>query len=107
MTENRPIGVGDLVRIRGTPATLATDVAGLIGEVQGTTAPSKTNVEVIGQLQEDYAIHVQFDGRKEAYWFAPICWSWCGTMLRPTPQLAASIRIAGRRILKTRSSNQG
>ena len=71
MTENRPIGLGDMVRVRGTPATLAANLAGLTGEVRGATAPSVTNVEVIGKLQEDHAIKVHFEERKEAFWFAP------------------------------------
>lgn len=71
MAEDRPIGLGDMVRVRGTPATLAADLAGLTGEVRGATAPSVNRAEVIGKLQEDHAIKVHFEERKEAYWFAP------------------------------------
>ena len=65
------ISFGDNVRIVNTPETIETGLAGLIGNVAGETTPSVTNVEVIGELKEDYAFNVFFDERQEGFWFAP------------------------------------
>jgi len=65
------ISFGDNVRIVKTPETIETGLAGLIGNVSGETTPSITNVEVIGELKEDYAFNVFFDERQEGFWFAP------------------------------------
>ncbi|HEY0099884.1 MAG TPA: hypothetical protein VGB76_13130 [Pyrinomonadaceae bacterium] len=46
-------------------------MADLIGNVQGETTPSVTGVEVIGELKDDYAVHVFFEERDEGFWFAP------------------------------------
>ena len=68
---SQPIDFGDTVRVRSTPATQAAGVAGLVGPVYGVTTPSVTGVKVIGQLNEDRAIHVFVEGRTEPLWFAP------------------------------------
>ena len=43
----------------------------MVGQVHGETTPSVTNVEVVGELQGDYAINVFFAARNESFWFAP------------------------------------
>jgi hypothetical protein len=43
----------------------------MTGQVYGETTPSVTGVEVIGAVQEDYAINVFLNERNEALWFAP------------------------------------
>ena len=71
MKDDTPIGFGDNVRVRETPATQVAGVAGLIGNVHGETTPSVTNVGVIGDLDEDYALNVYFEDRGEGFWFTP------------------------------------
>lgn len=62
---------GDNVRIRDTPETEALGIAGAPGSVSGFTTPSVTNVEVIGTLQDDYALAVIVDTTGETYWLPP------------------------------------
>jgi|GEM_PF-1467179 len=62
---------GDNVRIRSTPETEAVRIAGAPGSVSGFTTPSVTNVEVIGTLQDDYALAVSIDTTGETYWLPP------------------------------------
>ena len=69
MTEQ--ISFGDNVRVRDTAATQAAGVAGLTGPVYGETTPSTTEVDVIGEVTNDYAINVHFEERGESLWFAP------------------------------------
>ncbi len=57
--DNSPIQFGDNVRVLDTPETQAAGVAGLIGSIYGETTPSVTNVEVIGELVNDFALNVQ------------------------------------------------
>jgi|SRR5215213_2823528 len=71
MNTEPTISFGDNVRVRATPLTEELGLAGAAGQVYGETTPSVTNVEVIGEIQEDYAINVFFEGRKESFWFAP------------------------------------
>ena len=71
MSSESTISFGDNVRVRASPLTQGLGLAGMIGQVYGETTPSVTNVEVIGEIQEDFAINVFFDERKEAFWFAP------------------------------------
>lgn len=65
------ISFGDNVRIRKTQVTRTAGVAGLTGTVYGETTPSVTNIDVIGDLKEDYAIDVYFAERSESLWFTP------------------------------------
>ncbi len=65
-----PISFGDNVCVRETPATTAAGLAGLSGNVYGHTTPSVTGVEVIGDLTEDFAVNIHFEGRGESFWFA-------------------------------------
>src|ERR1700730_4188923 len=74
MKTNFPSGspsFGDSVRIRSSVETESNGVAGLVGQVYGQTTPSVSSVEVIGELESDYAINVFFEDRHESFWFAP------------------------------------
>src|SRR3954468_21122369 len=62
---------GDNVRIRSSVDTELNGFAGLVGQVYGQTTPSVSGVEVIGELDFDYAINVFFEDRRESFWFAP------------------------------------
>ncbi len=66
----KPVSMFDSVRIRSTPLTVERGLANLEGQVYGETTPSVTDVEVIGEVRDDYAINVHFDGRDEDLWFA-------------------------------------
>jgi hypothetical protein len=66
-----PISFGDNVRVAATPETETAGLAGLTGQVYGHTTPSVTNVDVIGQLRDDFAINVHFDERDKSFWFVP------------------------------------
>ena len=65
------ISYGDNVRIARTPETERLGIAGMVGNVYGDTTPSESGVEVIGDLNSDYAFNVYFESRDAAYWFAP------------------------------------
>jgi len=71
MMADQSISFGDHVRVRSTPLTEERGLAGLDGNVHGETTPSVTGVEVIGELESDYAINVFFDDLGEGYWFTP------------------------------------
>jgi hypothetical protein len=71
MADSGPISFGDRVRVRETPATGATGLAGLVGDVYGETTPSVTGVKIIGDLTENYAVNVHFEGREGEFWFNP------------------------------------
>ena len=61
---------GDNVRVRATDETEAAGVAGLVGQIYGSTTPSITNVQVIGLLTDDSALNVHFKSIGQAHWFA-------------------------------------
>jgi len=66
------IGFGDNVRVRMTPVTEERGIAGIRGNVHGETIPSVTNVEVIGKVTDDYALHVQPDDEgADGFWIVP------------------------------------
>jgi hypothetical protein len=71
MASDRPVSFCDKVRVRAMRETETCGVVGLVGTVYGETRPSVTGVTVVGELNADYAVNVQFDGRKETFWFAP------------------------------------
>lgn len=71
MNNESAISFGDNVSVRSTPLTQKLGLAGLTGQVFGETTPSSTNVEVIGEKREDYAINVFFESRDEGFWFSP------------------------------------
>ena len=64
------ITFGDKVRVRVTHRTESLGIAGQTGIVHGSTTPSITGVEVIGDSTDDYAIAVMIDGQSTALWFA-------------------------------------
>lgn len=70
MNINQPIGFGDRVRIACTPETEAAGVGGRIGQVIGETTPSITSPDVIGELNEDFAICVDLADVEGGLWFA-------------------------------------
>jgi hypothetical protein len=70
MPDINSITFGDNVRVRSVPETEARGVAGLVGQACGETTPSVTGVSVIGQVTQDYALNVHFEGRDETLWFA-------------------------------------
>lgn len=65
------ISFGDNVRIRESQVTDKLGLSGKIGNVSGETKPSVTNIEVIGNLESDFAFNVFFEDENEQYWFAP------------------------------------
>jgi hypothetical protein len=65
------ISFGDNVRVLHTAETEAAGVAGLEGQVYGETTPSVTNVDVIGELESDFALNVHFEDLDSSLWFAP------------------------------------
>jgi hypothetical protein len=68
---NEPINIsfGDTVCIKTNPVTQSLGLAEKIGVVYGQTTPSATNIEVIGELKEDYAVNVHFDDLNKSFWF--------------------------------------
>lgn len=69
MNELISISFGDTVRIKNNPLTQSLGLAEKIGVVYGQTTPSATNVEVIGELKEDYVVNVHFDDLNKSFWF--------------------------------------
>jgi hypothetical protein len=64
------VNFGDHVRILDTEATRTVGLAGLTGVVFGETTPSITNIEVIGEIIDDYAVSVYFEQSAKQIWFA-------------------------------------
>jgi len=62
---------GDNVEIRDVELTRQLGLAGVRGVVYGETRPSFSGVKVIGTSDDDYALNVFFEARKESFWFAP------------------------------------
>ena len=67
----KTISFGDTVRVRATGATKEAGHADLVGTVRGETTPSSTGVDVIGELEADYAINVYFEDKGAGVWFEP------------------------------------
>ena len=78
----------DNVRIRSTPVTDAAGYGGAEGVVFGVTTVSVTNVEVIGDAEDDCAINVDFDRTLPSAWFQP-------SLVEVTGQSEARISIGG------------
>ncbi|MEE8451079.1 MAG: hypothetical protein V3R99_04160 [Thermoguttaceae bacterium] len=72
MTNEHDINIsfGDRVRVRASSVTEERGIAGVTGDVYGETTPSVTNVEVIGDLTDDFALNVQPE-QGEAFWIVP------------------------------------
>lgn len=64
------IGFADRVRIRETPLTAEKGLAGRVGVIHGWTVPSSTGVEVIGAVENDYALNVHFEEHDDSLWFS-------------------------------------
>lgn len=64
------IAFGDNVRVRVTPQTESLGLGGAVGQVYGVTTPSVTGVDVVGEVSDDCAFAVEFEGREEAVWFS-------------------------------------
>ena len=60
---------GDLVKVKSSKETIELNLANKTGEIFGETTPSITEVEVIGDVIDDYAINVFFEELDEGYWF--------------------------------------
>jgi len=70
-TRMAQLAFGDNVRVRASPETTERHLAGLIGQIQGVTTPSVTNVDVVGGLAEDCAFAVEIKNKGPAIWFSP------------------------------------
>ena len=72
-SQRQKLGVsfGDTVRICRNDVTEEAGVAGFVGAVYGFTTPSKTDVDVVGELIEDYAINVYFEVQGHDVWIEP------------------------------------
>lgn len=88
------ITFGDKVRIQSSTATEALGVAGQTGIVHGSTTPTVTGVQVIGNPVEDYAICVMLDGRNVELWFADELLEFVDH------QPGTRVSIAGRRLIR-------
>ena len=71
MEHSQTVSICDNVKIATTPETIDLNVNGLIGQVYGITTPSSTQIDYVGYTDEDRAINVWFEDKKEAIWFAP------------------------------------
>ena len=86
---NMTIGFGDNVRVRITPLTEERGIAGIRGNVHGETTPSVTNVEVIGEVTDDYALRVQPDDKDtDGFWIVP-------SLLEFVDHAAGTVMVAG------------
>jgi hypothetical protein len=63
--------MGEKVYVRATAATQAAGVAGRSGNMAGFTMPSHTQVEVIGEVNQDLAFSVIFRNPDAQLWLAP------------------------------------
>ena len=61
---------GNKVKIKSTPETEEKDLANKTGKVYGQTIPSMMDIDVIGNLKEDFAINVHFEELGQSFWFA-------------------------------------
>ena len=70
MNSEPQISFGYSVRVRTTPLTEERGLAGQIGQVCGETTPSVTNIKIVGEIREDFAVADMFEGSSEVYWLA-------------------------------------
>jgi hypothetical protein len=87
------ITFGDEVRICATPATEALGIAGRIGIVYGATTPSVTDVSVVGESCDDYAVSVRIEGQDEQFWVAP-------ALLEFVSHAAGTVKIGTRQFMR-------
>ena len=78
----------DTARICSTPVTNEAGYAGAEGIVFGVTTVSATNVEVVGDAEDDCAINVDFGGALPSAWFQP-------SLVEITGQPQTTISIGG------------
>ena len=64
------IAFGDNVRILSSPETDERGLSGRIGQVYGETIPSVTAVDVISQVENDFALNVSIEGIGTDYWLS-------------------------------------
>jgi hypothetical protein len=64
------ITFGDNVKVLSSPETDAISISGKVGQVSGETTPSVTGVEVIGEVNDDFALNVSIEGYDETYWLS-------------------------------------
>ena len=65
------IAFGDNVKVLSSPETDEKGLSGKVGQVYGETTPSVTDVDVIGEVKNNYAINVSIEELYEEYWFSP------------------------------------
>ncbi len=65
------ITFGDTVQVRATAVTKEAGFSGLTGKVYEETTPSITGVDVLGELEADFAINVYFEDKQTDAWFSP------------------------------------
>jgi hypothetical protein len=71
MSNKMTISFGDNVKIRKSQETDQLGLSGKFGQVSGVTTPSATDVDVIGQTKEGFALNVTIESEGTQYWFAP------------------------------------
>ncbi len=64
----KKIAFGATVKIVSTTITKERGLAGLLGEVLGTSIPSSSGVEVLGGKNDDVAYGVYIEDLDEDYW---------------------------------------
>ena len=64
------LSFGDHVRIVSNPLTQQLGFSGLAGKILGVTTPTLSEVTVIGDLTEDFAVNVNFPDKDGEFWFA-------------------------------------
>jgi len=71
LTERAGLAFGDRVRVRATDDTVAAEVAGRLGTIQGqTTVSLGYATSIVGEPEDDVAVNVGFDDGGNA-WIAP------------------------------------
>ena len=63
--------IGDNVRILSSPVTDAAGLTGLVGCVDGVSAPSMSGVKPISPIEDDCAINVYFESLDADFWLDP------------------------------------
>ena len=64
-------GMGDRIRVRQSPETIAAGIAGEEGEIYGFTVPSASGVQAIGGAPDDYALYVSLAATDTSTWLRP------------------------------------
>lgn len=64
------ITFGDKVKVLASPETDAIGISGKVGLISGETKPAATGVDVIGEIRDDFALSVSFEGYAETYWLS-------------------------------------